>query len=161
MFRDGALLDGTRARSSDPEEPFARALRTVCEKYAYKEVGLPELQAAFEAELPASVRFEGKKSLDWFFDTWVNGTEIPKLEMKDVKIRPNGKFTRVTGTLVQDDASEDLITSAPIYGVVKSKQVLLGRVFAEGKESTFQLRAPLGVTRAVLDPYGTVLTSAE
>jgi hypothetical protein len=161
MLRDGATLDGRRGKKSDPEEPFARALRSVCEKYAFKEVGIPELKAAFEAELPRSVRFEGKKSLDWFFETWVNGTDVPKIEMRNTKISRAGTSTMVSGMLVQSNAAEDLVTSVPIYGVVKTKQVLLGRVFADGKESTFQLRGPAGVTRVVMDPQGTVLMSGE
>ena len=162
MFRDGVVLDGKRgAKASDPDEPFARALRSICQKYAYKEVGIPELKAAFEAELPRSVWFENKKSLDWFFDTWVNGIDIPKIELKNVKITRNSAGARVTGTLVQSNGAEDLVTSVPIYGVLKGRQVLLGRVFADGNESTFQLRAPVGLLRIVLDPNGEVLTSAE
>jgi hypothetical protein len=36
--------------------------------------------------------------------------------------------------------------------------VLLGRVFADGDESTFHLSAPLGAHKIVLDPYETILT---
>jgi len=55
-----------------------------------------------------------------------------------------------------------LVTSVPLYAVVSGKQtVLLGRVFADGEESSFRLVAPAGTHRIVLDPNGTILTSPK
>jgi hypothetical protein len=63
---------------------------------------------------------------------------------------------------VQKEAPQDLVTSVPVYAAMGSKQmVLLGRVFADGEESTFRLTAPAGAHKIVLDPYGTVLTSPK
>ena len=39
--------------------------------------------------------------------------------------------------------------------------VLLGRVFADGEESTFHLSAPAGTHKIVIDPYNTVLTAPK
>jgi hypothetical protein len=38
---------------------------------------------------------------------------------------------------------------------------LLGRVFADGEETTFRLESPAGVHKLVLDPEQTVLTSGK
>jgi hypothetical protein len=68
----------------------------------------------------------------------------------------------VTGTIVQKDAPQDLVTSVPIYAVMAGKQqVLLGRVFADGEESSFHLPAPAGAHKIVLDPNETILTSPK
>ena len=65
----------------------------------------------------------------------------------------------VSGTIVQREAPKDLVTPVPMYAIVSGKQpVLLGRVFADGEESTFRLTAPAGTRKVVLDPYDTVLT---
>jgi hypothetical protein len=39
--------------------------------------------------------------------------------------------------------------------------VLLGRVFADGPETSFHFSAPLGTHRLLLDPNDTVLTSSK
>jgi len=76
-----------------------------------------------------------------------------------VKVTPKGAGSLVSGTILQKDAPSDLITSVPIYAVMPGKQaVLLGRVFADGEESSFHLSAPSGTHKIVLDPYDTVLT---
>jgi hypothetical protein len=43
--------------------------------------------------------------------------------------------------------------------VTGGKQVLLGRVVADGDETTFRLPAPAGTHKIMLDPNATILTS--
>ncbi len=160
MLRDGETAGGRKPGAGNSDEPFVRALRRVRQKYEGKPISTRELLDVLAEELPPSLRFEGKNSLDWFMDGWVNGTALPRLELKAVKFTPKGAGLTVTGTIVQKDAPEDLVTSVPVYGIAQGKQsmVLLGRVFADGQESTFRVSAPAGVHKIVLDPNGTILT---
>jgi hypothetical protein len=68
----------------------------------------------------------------------------------------------VSGVILQKDAPEDLVTSVPIYAVVPGKApVLVGRVFADGPESSFRLSAPVGTHKLLLDPNETILTAPK
>ena len=144
------------------DEPFVRALRRVRQRYEGRSISTRELMDVFAEDLPPALRYEGKNSLDWFLDGWVNGTSLPKLELKAVKFTPKGAGSVVSGTILQKDAPEDLVTSVPVYAVIAGKQlVLLGRVFADGEESSFHIAAPAGTHKIVLDPYETILTSPK
>jgi len=159
MLKDSAQKSGSK---SDPEEPFVRALRKVRERYQGKAITTEELLAVFAEDLPPSLRYEGKQSLDWFLEGWINGTSLPRLELKGVKFSPKPTGMVVSGTLMQKDAPQDLVTSVPLYAVTSGRQmVLLGRVFADGEESTFHLSAPAGTHKIVIDPYSTVLTAPK
>jgi hypothetical protein len=162
MLKDAAAQQSGHAAQIGVDEPFVRALRRVRQRYEGRSISTRELMDTFAEDLPAALRFEGKKSLDWFVDGWVNGTSLPRLELKAVKLTPKGTGSVVTGTILQRDAPEDLVTSVPLYAVVAGKQtVLLGRVFADGDESSFRLVAPAGTHKIVLDPNGTILTSPK
>jgi hypothetical protein len=90
----------------------------------------------------------------------VNGTSLPRLELQSVKFvaKPNG--WSVTGFIRQKDVSNNFVTSVPIYALLPGKAtVLLGRVFADGAESSFHFAAPAGTRRLLLDPNGTILTA--
>ena len=89
---------------------------------------------------------------------WVNGTALPRLDLKAVKFTPKGSTTVVSGTILQKDAPQDLVTSVPVYAVAGRKLELLGRVFADGEETSFRLSAPAGTRKVVLDPNETILT---
>ena len=160
MLRDALEQEhGRKSQIEGGQEPFVRALRKVRQRYEGKSISTEELMAVFAEELPPALRYEGKQSLDWFVDGWINGTSLPKLELKSVKFTAKGTGSVVSGTLLQEGAPKDLVTSVPVYAVMPGRQlVLLGRVFADGDESTFQLSAPAGTHKIVIDPYETILS---
>jgi len=160
MLKDAAKEDG-RKNQTGAEEPFVRALRKVRQRYEGRSVSTRELLNVFAEDLPPALRYEGKNSLDWFLDGWINGTSLPKLELRAVKFTPKGTGAVVSGTILQKDALQDLVTSVPIYAVTAGKPVFLGRVFADGVESTFHIAAPAGTHKIVLDPNETILTSPK
>jgi hypothetical protein len=144
------------------EEPFVRSLRKLRERYAGKAVTTRELLQVFAEDLPPSLRYDGKASLDWFLDGWVNGTSLPVFELQGVKFasKPNGSV--VTGIIRQKDAPPTLVTSVPIYAVIANNPpVFLGRVFADGPETSFRLTGPAGAHKLLFDPDQTVLTAPK
>ena len=164
MMKDAAAQAGPRngAGPVGTDEPFLRSLKEVRERYEGKAISTRELLAVFAENLPPSLRYEGKSSLDWFLDGWVNGTSLPKLGLKAVKFIPKGAGLTVSGTILQKEAPQDLVTSVPVYAVAIGRQpILLGRAFADGEESSFRLSAPAGTHKIVLDPYGTILSSPK
>jgi aminopeptidase N len=159
MLRDAESSSAARRRGAQAgsDDLFIRALRRVQERYRGKAITTRELIQAFTEELPHSLWYEGRKSLDWFMEGWVNGTAIPRLELKDVRYIDQGDSTTVRGTILQSEAPEELVTSVPVYARVRGKNVLLGRVFVDSPETGFQLRAPARTRKVVLDPEGTLL----
>lgn len=159
-----SMLDDAEEKSNHKahEEPFIRGLRRLRERYQGKAINTKELLDIFAEDLPPALRYEGKNSLDWFLNGWINGTSLPSLELKSVKFSAKGPSVMVSGTILQRNAPEDLVTSVPVYAVTPGKQPqLLGRVFADGQESSFRLDAPLGTHKIQLDPYQTVLTNPK
>ena len=140
------------------DAPFFHALSKVRDRFQEKSINTRELLRVFEEELPPSLWYEGKPSLDWFYQGWVNGTALPRLNLRSVKFTEKPGGSVVTGTISQGDAPKDLVTPVPIYAVLPGKTVLLGRVFADGPETSFHLSAPAGTRKVVLDPYQTLLT---
>ncbi len=159
MMQDAELKSSGRSANPSPaNEPFVRALRRVREHFQDKSIDTRELLRVFEEELPPSLWYEGKKSLDWFYEGWINGTAIPRFELQSVKYSAKPGGTAVTGTILQSDAPKDLVTAVPVYAVLGAKEVLLGRVFADGPETSFRMSAPAGTRKVVLDPNQTLLT---
>ena len=152
------LLDDGAKLSQRPagEAPFLRVLGKLRERYQGREISTREFQMLVEEELPASVRYEDRASLDWFFDGWVNGSAIPKLELKDVRI--NRKSATATATILQKEAPEQLVTSVPLYAETAAGLKLVARVFADGPDTKLRINVPKGTRKLVLDPYGTILT---
>jgi hypothetical protein len=161
MMRDAERTGGARGRgegkAGQPDEPFVRVLRHIRERYQGKSIATRELLQAFAEELPPSLWYEHRKSLDWFYSGWVNGTAIPRFELHGVKYSDKPGATMISGSIVQRDAPGTLVTAIPLYASIAGKMVLLGRVFADGEETPFHLSASPGARKVVLDPDQTLL----
>ena len=159
MLREGTNLSSSRAAhpSSLSDEPFLRALKKLRQQYEGKEVSNQDLMHVFEAELPRSLWYQGKDSLDWFYEGWLNGKAIPMLSLRDVKFTGKGNGTVVSGTIVQEQAPDTLVTPVPLYASIAGKPVFLGLIFAEGSETTFRVSAPGSTRRLLIDPHQSLL----
>lgn len=161
MMRDAQSKgSGTSSRKME-DEPFLRALRKLRKDYEDKAVSTSDLMHVLESELPPSLSYEGHRSLDWFYEGWINGTAIPSFELRDVKFVEKAKTALVTGTLIQEQAPDTLVTAVPIYASIGGKNIFLKRIFAEGKETQFRVSAPAGTRRLVIDPEQTLLSRAK
>jgi Peptidase family M1 domain len=170
MLRDASAIPRPRAtrrsaqKSAPPtpekgDELFFKVLKDLQQRLRGHSIGAHDLQKAFEAVLPEALQFEGKQSLDWFFETWVNGAAIPKLRLNDVAFTRKAAGTSVTGKILQEHAPEGLISSVPIYAASDSGRLTLAaRVFADGPETEFRFVVPAGTKKLVVDPYRTVLS---
>jgi len=165
MMRDAQSKSSLGSVSSRKmaDEPFLRALRKLRKDYEDKALSTAELMHIFESELPPSLWYEGHKSLDWFYEGWINGNAIPAFDLRDVKFseKEKSKTTLVTGTLVQQLAPDTLVTAVPIYASIGGKNIFLKRIFAEGEETQFRISAPAGTRRLVIDPEQTLLSRAK
>ena len=151
---------GAQGRLSDAQadELFLHALGEVRERFQERAISTREFLQVFADVLPPALRYEGRKSLDWFYEGWVNGTALPHLQLQSVKYVPKPGGSSVSGKILQEDAPKELVTAVPVYAIVDGKTVLLGQVFADGPETSFHFSAPLGTRKVVLDPYQTLLT---
>jgi hypothetical protein len=165
MMRDAQRKGASGVISSRKmeDEPFVRALRKLRKDYEDKAASTTDLMHVFESELPPSLWYEGHKSLDWFYEGWINGTAIPAFDLRDVKFteKEKGKPTLVTGTLIQEQAPDTLVTAVPIYASIGGKNIFLKRIFAEGEETQFRISAPAGTHKLVIDPEQTLLSRVK
>lgn len=163
MLLDAEAKRGPRPERPpfDPQEPFVRSLRKVRERYAENAISTRELFAVFAEDLPKSLWYEGHKSLDWFLQSWVEGTSLPRFDLHNVKYVRKANGTEVTGTMQQKDTPPDYVSAIPVYAISGENKVLLGTVLADGPETPFRLSAPADTRKIVLDPYGALLSAPK
>ena len=162
MMRDSEAASHPRHGVTNPDEPFFRALRKARERYAGKSISTRELMQVFEEELPRPLWYDIHHKLDWFVDGWINGTAMPELSTRDIRITEKAGVTTVSGFIVQKDAPNDLVTAVPVYAETASNSlVFLGQVLVDGPDSSFHLNAPGNVHKIVIDPNRTILTAPK
>jgi hypothetical protein len=147
-----------QAGGADNDALFFSALKTVLSKSQNGKISGKDIQQAFEQVLPPSLAYENHKSLDWFFDTWVNSAAIPKFSLADVQLTPSAGKVKIKGTIKQEFAAKDMVTAVPIYAVnEKGAQKFLAFVFVDDPKTDLDLTAPPGTKQILLDPQNTIL----
>ena len=146
------------AGGSNSDAVFFAALKGLLAGASNHKVSTLDVQHAFEKVLPPSLNYEGKKSLDWFFDSWVNGDSIPQFSLEAVHMTLAAGKLKVTGTIHQDRAAQDMVTAVPLYSVDGTgKSRFLAFVFADETKTEFTLTAPADTKQILLDPEETLL----
>jgi hypothetical protein len=154
----GPARSRAAAATAAADQKFFAVLRELRTRHENKDISTREVLQAFEDALPPSAHFDGRKSLDWFYEEWINGTAIPRFELGGVRFAPRGGKAVASGRIFLKDAPETMVAPLPIYAVTaRGRPVYVGRVFADGPETEFRINVPAGTTKLLLDPYGTVL----
>ncbi len=137
---------------------FFSALKGLLAASPGHKISTLDLQRAFEQIMPASLNYEDKKSLDWFFDSWVNGNSIPLFSLENVRMSSAGGKVKVSGIVHQEHADKDMVTAVPLYAVdANGVPGFLAFVFVDDAKTEFTLTAPAGTKQILLDPEETVL----
>lgn len=147
-----------QASGRNDDSLFFTALRNLLAKSAGGKISTHDLQQAFEQVLPSSLSYEGAKSLDWFFDSWVNGAAIPHFSIKDLRMSGTAAKLKFKGTIHEEFAAKDMVTAVPLYAVDQAgNSRFLAFVFVDEQDTEFELSAPPGTRDLLLDPENTIL----
>ena len=151
----------TMLRNASPEHNDARffsALKRLVVMSPGHKISTRDLQRAFEDVLPPSLNYEGQKSLDWFFDSWVNDISIPQFTLENLQLARGRNGVRVTGAIRENNAAKDSVTAVPLYSIdEKGGHQFLATVFVDETREEFTLDAPAGTRQIVIDPDNTLL----
>jgi hypothetical protein len=152
MLRDPGAPNG-----KDQDARFRELLRAVLAEHRFRPLSTADFQHAVEQHMTPAMDLEGTHRMDWFFDQWVRGTDLPRYTVK-FEVKPRGDAFVVTGRLEQL-GTEDVFTAAvPLYAVrVAGKPERLGVVVTSGAETRFHFESRTRPTRIVIDPNLTLL----
>jgi hypothetical protein len=94
--------------------PFQKAMHQFVSDYAGKAATTEDFKASIERSMPPWVDLHHDHKLDWFFDEYVYGTEIPHYNLEpDIK-DPAGDTT-VHFKITQSNVSDRFLMAVPIY----------------------------------------------
>jgi hypothetical protein len=131
------------------DEQFLKMLAALRGRYEWKPVETDDLRKLCAEFLPKG---SPDANLTEFFDQWVYGTGVPTLKMTY-----SVKGTKLTGTLTQTDAPEELSIPVPIEIQIGKAKPLVKIVHSSSEPVQFTVDVPATGAKAVLDPGWSVL----
>lgn len=102
-------------RSPNPDAAFIEAMKDFVATYADRNPGTRDFQHVFEKHMTPALNATGDGKLDWFFDQWVYGVEVPKYRAEIRAQKTTGDQYTLTGTLAQEGVSPSFLALVPLY----------------------------------------------
>jgi aminopeptidase N len=137
-------------RQHDPDQRFINMMHEFVTTYANRNASTADFQRIVEKQLGAS--------MDWFFNEYVYGTEIPTYDFQyTVKPAPNGKSV-LQCSLTQSGVSDQFEMRVPLYLAVGKNVQRMGFIRVKGS-STVPVQVPLSAhpDRVSIDEYHELL----
>lgn len=150
------------ATSKNPDERFIAMMKDFTSTYGGKLATTADFQKVVERHMvPATMNATGDGKMDWFFNQWVYGTQVPRFE-SDLKFeKAGGDEYRIYGQVSQKGVSQDFRTMVPLqvdFG--KGNIARLGMLGMTGEATVpidVKIKLPRAPKRVVINAGGEVL----
>ena len=102
-------------QAAQPDGRFFAMLKDFLTTYRGRDASTEDFKRMVERHMVPELNATRDGKIDWFFDQWVYGTEVPVYSI-DVRIEKaeKGKY-RIRGTVGQSSVSEDFLTLVGLY----------------------------------------------
>jgi hypothetical protein len=116
-----------------------------------------------EKHMTPLMDIDGNKRMDWFFNEWVYGTELPRYRLEyTLSPEPDGKVM-LRMTVTQSGVSERFKMIVPVYLDFDGKIVRLGEATLIGSSTTpeFKVKLPQKPKRVLVNAFHDVLSTED
>jgi len=163
--KGGYVLHMLRAMMWDNkthDQKFIDMMHDFVKTYTHRNASSESFKAIVEKHMTAGMDMEGNHHMDWFFDEWVYGTEIPRYRLQySLTPEADGKVM-LKGALTQTEVSERFKMLVPVYIDFDGKLMRLGAVPIQGNATKeFQVRLPQKPKRVVINAFHDVLATGS
>jgi hypothetical protein len=125
---------------------FIALMHDFVESHLYKSASTASFQAVVEKHMTPNMDLAKNGKMDWFFNEWVYGTDVPRYKF-DYTLVPEGDGkVRLKASLTQSEVSDGFLASVPIYLELDAGRIArLGTVVMKGNHTSSNLELVLPV----------------
>ncbi|HEV7515631.1 MAG TPA: M1 family aminopeptidase, partial [Thermoanaerobaculia bacterium] len=142
------------------DDRFIAMMKDFTATYGGRFATTADFKKIVEKHMVPTLNATGDGKLDWFFDQWVYGTEIPRLTA-NLSIGPEGESWHITGKITQQGVSPTFRALVPLYVEFdKGEKVRVGMLPMMGemtKPVDVKLQLPKKPRKASINGLGEVL----
>jgi hypothetical protein len=146
------------------EKPFKAAMHDFVNTYRNRSATTEDFKAVMEKDMPPWMDLQRNHKLDWFFDAYVYGTEIPSYTVTS-SFEKKGDDTIVHFKVQQIGVSDNFLMMVPLYVEWENKNVtLLGHATMKGTlglDQTVNLGKLKDVPKRIVANYNYDILSAN
>ena len=142
----------------DGDKPFIAMMHDFVESHRERPATTESFKAIVEKHMSKLMNLYGNGRMDWFFDEWVYGTQVPRYHFEYQVAPSDGGKVRLHMTITQSEVDEHFVMLVPIFGDFGNGMVRLGQVAIAGNTSrNVDMLLPGQPKKVALNAYKEIL----
>jgi hypothetical protein len=152
------MLRSIMYSQQDGDKPFIDMMHDFVESHRDKPASTESFKAIVEKHMSKTMDLAGNGRLDWFFDEWVYGTQIPKYHL-DYQLTPlDGGKTNLHMTITQSEVDDQFRMLVPVFVDFGKGMVPIGQLGMKGSSSrSLDVPLPMQPKKVALNAYKDML----
>ena len=136
---------------------FIAMMKDLIQSHFNKDISTEDLKQIVEKHITKEMDIDGNKKMDWFFDEWVYGTEMPSYRF-DYQINADGSLS---GKITQSNVSDKFVMRVPVYVDFGKGWQRIGAATVGGNSAVDlnNVKLPKGAKRATICALSDVLAA--
>jgi len=131
MLRSLLYADG--GSKGDKDQAFINMMHDFMESHRDSGASTESFKAIAEKHMTKQMDLQKNGRLDWFFNEWVYGTQVPRYQLKyEVQPGEQGGGARVRIDITQSEVDSQFAMFVPVYGDFGKGMVRLNQVLVVG-----------------------------
>jgi hypothetical protein len=128
------MMYDQRDKTGDPDARFKAMMKDFVKTFYNLDVSTEDFKKAVEKHMTDDMDLDGNKRMDWFFNQWVYGTEVPAYKFT-YQLGSAGGKTTLSGTITQSGVSDNFKMRVPVWLDFGKGWVRLGAATVIGNSS--------------------------
>jgi hypothetical protein len=141
------------------DQKFIAMMRDFVKTHYNDNASTESFKAVVEKHMTDQMNLDGNKRMDWFFNQWVYGIEVPRYKFDYTLTAESDGKVMLRGKVTQSDVSPNFKMVVPIYLDFGKGIIRLGTIAVIGNMTTdeFQVKLPERPKRVMINYHHDIL----
>ena len=163
--KGGYILHMLRSMMWDPttgDNDFRAMMQDFVKQFTNRAASTEDFQSVVEKHIKPAMDLDGNGSMNWFFQEWVYGTDVPSYRLEYSLTPYEGGKGLLSGKLTQSGVSPEFAMPVPLFAEVGGKEMRVTPIVVRGNSTAeFELILSELPERILMNAHREVLSDRE
>jgi aminopeptidase N len=142
----------------DHDKAFIAMMKDFVDSHRERSASTESFKAIAEKHITKGIDLAGNGKLDWFFDEWVYGTQVPKYHFEYQLMPAEEGKVKLHMTLTQSEVDDHFVMLVPVFVDFGKGLVRIGQIGIAGNSTrSSDVLLPANPKKVVLNAYKEIL----
>jgi len=153
-----SMMFSTQDPEKDKDKAFIAMMHDFVESHRDRPATTESFKAIAEKHMTKLMDLQGNGRLNWFFDEWVYGTQIPRYHFEYQVAPADGGKVKLHMTVTQSEVDEHFVMLLPVFADFGKGMIRIGQVGIAGNTTrTADVLLPSQPQKVALNAYKEIL----